>query len=273
MRRWWRARSKKTGAAAVHAARASASLHSRDYYPVLGRLHAALRPETYLEIGVSKGESLALAAGCAAAVGIDPEPRLKAPLAANARVFEMTSDEFFSTHDVRAELGSRDLDMAFIDGLHLFEHAVRDFANVERSSTARTVVILHDCLPIDEVTSSRDRTTLLWTGDVWKAALVLMRYRPDLRLTVIDVPPSGLVVVEGLDPSSRVLDDHAGEIAAEYTGLVYGYWDEHRGEVLALVEDLESVLARLDRARVCASIAECETCAAVLWARGRLTQR
>ncbi len=245
MRRWWKARSKKTSAAAVHAARASASLHSRDYYRVLGRLHAALRPETYLEIGVSKGDSLALAVGCAVAVGIDPEPMLKAPLAANARVFETTSDDFFATHDVRAELGGRDLDMAFVDGLHFFEAAVRDFANVERSSTSRTVVILHDCLPIDEVTASRDRTTSLWTGDVWKTALVLLRYRPDLHLTVIDVPPSGLVVVEGLDPSSRVLDEHAENIEAEFVDLGFGYWEEHKGEVLGLIEDLGSVLARL----------------------------
>jgi predicted O-methyltransferase YrrM len=226
-----------------------ASLHCRDYYPVLGRLHTAIRPETYLEIGVSKGRSLALAADCAVAVGIDPEPVLSSPPAANARVFEMTSDEFFAAHNVRAELGDRDLDMAFVDGLHLFEHAVRDFANVERSSTPKTLVVLHDCLPIDEVTASRERTTSTWTGDVWKTALVLLRYRPDLRLTIIDVPPSGLVVVEGLDPSSRVLDDHAEEILAEYAGLGFDYWERHRGEVLALVEDLESVLGRLERER------------------------
>ncbi len=245
MRRWLRAWLRRRRGRGATTARAAASLRSGGYYPVLGRLHATLRPETYLEIGVSKGTSLAKAADCAVAIGIDPEPILKAPLAANARVFEMTSDEFFLTHDVRAELGGRDLDMAFVDGLHLFEHAVRDFANVERSSTPKTLVVLHDCLPIDDVTASRDRTTSLWTGDVWKTALVLLRYRPDLRLTVIDVPPSGLVVVEGLDPSSRVLEDHAEEIAAEYTGLGFEHWEEHKGGVLALVEDLESVLARL----------------------------
>jgi hypothetical protein len=249
MRRWLRGWLRRRRGPRATTARAAASLRSGGYYPVLGRLHAALRPETYLEIGVSKGSSLAKAADCAVAIGVDPEPLLTGPPAANAKIFEMTSDEFFATRDVRGELGGRDLDMAFIDGLHLFEHAVRDFANVERSSTARTVVILHDCLPIDEVTASRDRTTSLWTGDVWKTALVLLRYRPDLRLTVLDVPPSGLVVVEGLDPSSRVLDDNAEGIAAEYTDLGFGYWEEHKGEVLALVEDLESVLARLDRGR------------------------
>lgn len=246
MRRWGTGgTSRRRAGAADYVGRVSAVFRSHAYYPVLGRVHAAIRPDTYLEIGVNKGDSLALAAGCVVAVGIDPEPTLKAPLAANARVFELSSDDFFATHDVRAELGGRDLDMAFIDGLHLFEHAVRDFANVERCSTPRTLAVLHDCLPIDGATASRKRTTRTWTGDVWKTALVLLRYRPDLRLTVIDVPPSGLVLVEGLDPSSRVLDDRAEEIAAEYTDLGFGYWAEHKGDVLTLVEDLESALARL----------------------------
>jgi hypothetical protein len=86
----------------------------------------------------------------------------------------------------------------------------------------------------------------MWTGDVWKAVFVLLRYRPDLRLTVIDARPSGLVLVEGLDPRSRVLDDNAERIAAEFTDLGFEYWEEHRGEVLALVEGLETVLAKSD---------------------------
>jgi hypothetical protein len=65
-------------------------------------------------------------------------------------------------------------------------------------------------------------------------------------LTVIDARPSGLVLVRGLDPESRVLDDNAERIATEFTDLGFEYWEEHRGEVLALVEDLETALARFD---------------------------
>jgi hypothetical protein len=220
--------------------------HSHDYYEVLRRLHSDLRPRTYLEIGIRDGDSLALARGAAAVIGIDPDPLLDPPPGPNERIFAMTSDEFFASHDVREELGGRDLDLAFIDGMHLFEYVLRDFANVERSATPDTLAVLHDCLPRSAATASRERATLMWTGDVWKAVFVLLRYRPDLRLTVIDARPSGLVLVEGLDPRSRVLDDNAERIAAEFTDLGFEYWEEHRGEVLALVEDLETALARFD---------------------------
>ena len=58
----------------------------------------------------------------------------------------MTSDEFFAEHDLRELLGGP-VELAFIDGLHLFEQVLRDFVNLERCSTAHTVIILHDCLP------------------------------------------------------------------------------------------------------------------------------
>ena len=48
-------------------------------------------------------------------------------------------------------------ELVFIDGLHLFEQVLRDLINVERHSTTDTVVLLHDCLPLDEVTSGRRR--------------------------------------------------------------------------------------------------------------------
>ena len=225
--------------------RLAAGFRSRGYYGTLRRLHSALKPGTYLEIGIRKGDSLALATTSAVAIGIDPAPMLPRLAAPNAEIFAMTSDDFFATCDVREVLGGRDLDLAFIDGMHLFEYVIRDFANVERVSTHDTVVVLHDCLPIDAPSAARDRTTALWTGDVWKAVLVLRRYRPDLKLTVIDASPSGLVIVRGLDPESRVLENSAEAIVSEYTTLGFDHWERHRGEVLALVADLDTALAGL----------------------------
>jgi hypothetical protein len=122
---------------------------------------------------------------------------------------------------------------------------LRDFANVERWASPDTVVVLHDCLPVDEVSAARERTTSLWTGDVWKVVPVLRDYRPDLRLTVIGASPSGLVVVEGLDPANRVLVDDAGRIAEEFTGRGFAYFEERRDEVLGLIGQLEPTLDRL----------------------------
>lgn len=234
-----------TGSARGPLRRLGAAVRSRDYYKTLRRLHETLAPETYLEIGIRKGDSLALATTAAVAIGIDPEPMLRRPTASNAKVFAFTSDEFFATHDVRAELGGRDLDLAFIDGMHLFEFVLRDFANVERCSSPGTVIVLHDCLPVDEVSAARERTTSLWTGDVWKVVPILLRYRPELRLTIIDASPSGLVIVEGLDRTSTVLDDNAERIAEEFIPLGFGHFEKARKDTLALVADLEGALERL----------------------------
>ena len=90
-----------------------------------------LRPATYLEVGVSRGESLQLVGPATLALGIDPEPRVGFTLSSNQRVFAQTSDEFFARPDVPALLGGQPLKMAFIDGMHHFEYALRDFVNIE----------------------------------------------------------------------------------------------------------------------------------------------
>jgi hypothetical protein len=229
--------------------RLGAAVRSRGYYKTLRRLHELLTPETYLEIGIRKGDSLALATTATVAIGIDPKPMLSKPTASNAKIFAFTSDEFFATHDVRAELGGADLDMAFIDGMHLFEYVLRDFANLERWSTPDTVVVLHDCLPVDELSATRERTTSVWTGDVWKVVPVLRRFRPDLSLTIVDTSPSGLVIVEGLDASSTVLADNADAIIEEFTPLGFGHFEKSRKDTLKLAVDLEEFLVGLGERR------------------------
>ena len=53
-----------------------------------------------------------------------------------------------------------------------------------------------------------------WTGDVWRVVAALKEFRPDLKVTCLDAEPTGLVVVTGLDPSSRVLPDRYDEVIA-----------------------------------------------------------
>ena len=56
---------------------------------------------------------------------------------ADATIYELTSDEFFARYDLSELLGGP-VELAFIDGLHLFEQVLRDFVNLERhSATAR----------------------------------------------------------------------------------------------------------------------------------------
>jgi hypothetical protein len=62
------------------------------YLRVLDRLHSELVPAHFLEIGVQRGTSLALARG--RATGVDPDPALDGEPAATTRIVRLTSDDF-----------------------------------------------------------------------------------------------------------------------------------------------------------------------------------
>jgi predicted O-methyltransferase YrrM len=213
-----------------HMAESLARLPGPHYYHVLKSIHRILKPANYLEIGVSRGFSLAQARPGTRCVGVDPEPRVDFELPSPAAIYELASDEFFAEHDLHAIFGGP-IELAFIDGLHLFEHVLRDFVNVEVHSTADTVVVLHDCLPLDSVTAERERTTDFFSGDVWKAVLALRRRRPDLEMVIVPAPPTGLCLVRSLDGSSCQLERELPELAAAYRDLDFDYYLAHRHEM------------------------------------------
>lgn len=202
---------------------ASVRLPGPPYRDVLRRLHELVRPRSYLEIGVETGATLALAQSAERAIGIDPDAsKLRRELVpACARVFHETSDAFFARQSREQALGAARLDLSFIDGMHLFEFALRDFIHVEAWSDPNGVVVLHDCLPIFPVSASRERRTKFWVGDVWKVVSVLREFRPELRVKLIATAPSGLCVVRGLDPKSQVLSKHLDEIVERFRELPY----------------------------------------------------
>lgn len=172
-----------------------------DKYEVLHQLHRVLRPKLYLEIGVQAGKSLALAK--CEAVGVDPMPMLSVELADTSRVIKITSDDFFAA---RADsILMRPPDLVFIDGMHLFEYALRDFMNVERYSHPATVVVLDDVYPNSQAQAARERATKAWAGDIWKVFDILAHERPDLVLVPIDAYPTGVLLIGGLDSSSLKL--------------------------------------------------------------------
>ncbi|GAB3380280.1 methyltransferase domain-containing protein [Lysobacter fragariae] len=183
------------------------------YLETLARVHEVLQPALYLEIGVRHGRSLALARGTA--VGVDPEPALEAALPATTRLLTMASDDFF--HDVAAEELASPPDLAFIDGMHLFEYALRDFMHIERLAKPGTLVVIDDIHPSHPAQAERNRRTRVWTGDVWKLHKCLAEVRPDLILIPIDTAPTGLLLVAGLDPANRVLWNQYNPIVRKYS--------------------------------------------------------
>jgi hypothetical protein len=190
------------------------------YLRVLAGLHGELRPDVYVEIGVNAGGSLKLAAAARLAVGVDPEPvRLGAEFdAAPFRIARKTSDAFFEEESGWLA-GEGGVDLAFLDGLHVFEFVLRDFIGVERVSRPKAVTAIHDVLPRTLAEASRHRITRSWTGDVWRLLAVLERFRPDLAVTVLDAFPTGLALVSELDPDNLTLAERYDEVVAYGLGL------------------------------------------------------
>ena len=197
------------------------------YLFTLDLIHQYVRPRTYVEIGVAKGLALALVLPGTRAIGIDPEPRVCFPLRSGTQVFSEESDSFFAQHDLVDLLGGMPVDLAFIDGMHHFEFALRDVMNLEKCAHAGTTILVHDCYPINKDTAGRVRNSEYWSGDVWKLALCLTRWRPDLTFNVIDVGPTGLGVITGLRRDSRVLEEHYQEIVNEIIDVPYEYLEEN----------------------------------------------
>jgi hypothetical protein len=203
------------------------------YLKLLRRLHALQRPRTYLEIGTAAGKTLAIAR--CPSIAIDPRFRLDRDVLqgkpggkAACHLFEMTSDAFFAAQKPTALFGGP-VDLAFIDGMHRFEFALRDFMNIEPHCRPDSLIVLHDCLPVDEHMARRDprdrsraadaQYPNAWAGDTWKALWILQRYRPDLRIFAFDAPPSGLVVVTCLDPASTLLKQRYEEVVGAASAI------------------------------------------------------
>jgi hypothetical protein len=201
----------------------------------LSAAHHQFKPQRYIEIGVCKGVSFSLAHADCVAIGIDPEPQLDLHcLPAKHRVFSETSDAYFAQGRVTKDLAAPTFDMAFLDGMHLFEYALRDFINLEKVAHANSIVFIHDLYPLNAMTASRERFADFWSGDVWKLALCLQAYRPDLDYTLLPCPPTGLGLVKGLNPNSTVLQDHYDEIVAKYVDMPYSVLEQEKAKQLAL---------------------------------------
>lgn len=195
------------------------------YLQVLARIHEFVRPKRYVEIGIRMGNSLKL---CQCdMVGVDPFAELD-DYYERLTLYPCTSDDFFFFFAGNAI--DQPVDLAFIDGMHLLEFVYRDFMNLERLMSHDGVIVIDDVLPNHPLQANRKRQTRVWTGDVWRIVPLLQQMRPDLRLTLLDTAPSGLLVISSLDPKNRRL------------------WDEYnptlRGLMMSNPELPQSVLSR-----------------------------
>ncbi|MGV8950223.1 MAG: hypothetical protein ACOH2M_03900 [Cypionkella sp.] len=191
------------------------------YTKFLERFHSEVLLDWYLEIGCQKGRSFAPSRS--KTIAVDPYFRVKRDVI-NAKtslhIFQTTSDAFYAEKFL--DKMKIKLSFSFLDGMHLFEFLLRDVINTEAHSAKDGVIALHDCCPFSLEMTTRDVKNLprgAWTGDVWKLLPILQEYRPDLKITVLDAAPTGLVLISNLAPKNTVLLENYDAILAKYLHL------------------------------------------------------
>jgi hypothetical protein len=132
------------------------------------------------------------------AIGVDPVPlvSLSSNHRPNQSIFAMTSDDFFE----KRAFVLPPVDLAFIDGMHLVEYALRDFVNVQKFMRPGSVIVFDDVLPYNSPIAERiEPPGGDWTGDVWKLYYILTElYR--LEPLPVDTWPTGTMVLLNVDP-------------------------------------------------------------------------
>ncbi len=193
-----------------------------EYVDILSFFHKYFRPQNYLEIGTQAGVTLKLARKNA--IAVDPAFRVGSDIVGEkdmCLLFQTTSDHFFSQFDISKLLGGP-VHLAFLDGMHWFEYLLRDFMNIEKYCVRNSIVLLHDCAPTDahvarrymddKRLSARSDREGWWAGDVWKAAYLIKKHRPELRMYFLNTPPTGLIAITNLNPDSDELSSRYFEL-------------------------------------------------------------
>lgn len=110
--------------------------------------------KTYLEIGTQQSVS-GHQVKIEHKTGVDPAPmeRIEGDY---DEFHQITSNEFFAINKQR-------FDIIFIDGDHSHEQSRKDFANAIYLLNKNGVIVMHDCLPMNE-----EYAGPLWCGEVFK---------------------------------------------------------------------------------------------------------
>jgi hypothetical protein len=176
-----------------------------NYLEFLKTLHKK-RYEIYFEIGARNGDSLCLSQS--PSIAIDPYYQLKHdPIGKKefCLLFQDTSDNFFKK--VLPKFKYFKCELAFIDGMHLFEYALRDFINLAKISSEKSLFLFHDILPWSYEMTTRDFKILprgaAWTGDVWKLIPILIDIGMKDNMNILTLAPSGLLAV--LNPGKEII--------------------------------------------------------------------
>lgn len=169
----------------------------------LTRIGQLLDAQSYLEIGISKGNTFR-SLKLPKKVGVDPQfkfnpAQYRQP---GVELYEMTSDVFFADF-----AGSEKFDMIFIDGLHIFQQAYRDFCNSINHAHDRTVWLIDDVIPSDEFSALPDQreavrrrekagvSSRAWHGDVYKVIFAIHDLHPNYTFVTVNTEGNPQTIV------------------------------------------------------------------------------
>lgn len=156
---------------------------------ILSSLNDAQR---YLEIGVNSGKTF-FRIQIKEKSAVDPNFRfdIEEKEEIGSKFYPITSDHFFSKLK-ESEDGKITFDLIYIDGLHTFEQAMKDFKNSLAHSHDTTIWLLDDTVPSNMFTAlaSREKANMLkrkaglskdraWYGDVYKVVFAIHDFYPD----------------------------------------------------------------------------------------------
>jgi hypothetical protein len=97
-----------------------------------------------------------------------------------------------------------------------------------------------NCLPIDQTTADRKRSTNVWSGIIWRLLVLLREWRPDPRVSEVDPGPnwalfvvwhrvcSGITVTKELLDASLPYPSASGEGPKNRLSPVPGAWETVR---------------------------------------------
>ena len=192
------------------------------YYTFLKTLHER-RYNTYFEIGSRTGESISLSNS--PSVGIDPYFSLTHCPITNKEfclLFQESADDFFAKSIQK--FSALQCELAFIDGMHFFEFALRDFINLSKIASHKPLFLFHDCMPFSFEMTTRDFKSIAmgmpWTGDIWKLIPILIDEGFFKHLNVLDCADTGMLTI--FNPDQKIisaLETNLDKIIKKWTDI------------------------------------------------------
>lgn len=193
--------------------------------PFLQQVLNLINPRNYIELGTVNDDNFSHCNCPAICISSNYSIQVKSPIKNSLKLFRCSSAEFFTKYSLNEELEQKTLDFCFIDNAHHFEALLRDFINLENFSSSSSLVAFDNVLPQDENMAAREYRFGWWMGDVWKIIPLLRKWRPDLKLVVVDDKTTGVALVTNLNSSSTVLSERFDEIVSHYLGISFNLQD------------------------------------------------